>query len=446
MDLDDDPVGADRRGRARERLDEPAVARRVARVDDHRQVRVQLEPRDRAEVEREARRGLERADAALAQDHALVALLEHVVGGHQQLVERGREPALEQHRLAELARDLEQRVVLHVARADLDHVGVLGDQLGVRGVEQLGDDGQPGLRARLGEDLQPGRAEALERERRRARLERAAAQHAARRPRRPCARRRASARATRPCTARRSARTCSARRSCGRRRRRRSARGGRARRRRACRAARSARRGRRRPSPRGPARDALGVADRADRGGQLARQDEHVHAGRLEPRADRRDLGLAGLGCHHDHHRPELADAELVGAEVVRQLVAHRPRDLRAQLVRVVAEVAQQRVAEDDDAVGVRRRARPCRPGRGRRRGGGGPCRRSRPRRGRARAAAGRAGRRAPRATSSSKSAGLRGSSSMNSPSSGSAARFSRASRSVRRTSSSNSSSSAGSV
>src|SRR6185436_5531845 len=51
--------------------------------------------------------------------------------------------------------------------------------------------------------------------------------------------------------------------------------------------------------------------------------------------------------------QPQLADAELVGAEVVCQLVAHRARDLRAQLVRVVAEVAQQRVAEDDDPVRV---------------------------------------------------------------------------------------------
>ena len=59
-----------------------------------------------------------------------------------------------------------------------------------------------------------------------------------------------------------------------------------------------------------------------------------------------------GLGCHDDHHKPELPDAELVGPQVVRQLVAHGPRDLRAQLVGVVPEVAQQRVAEDDDAVG----------------------------------------------------------------------------------------------
>ena len=50
---------------------------------------------------------------------------------------------------------------------------------------------------------------------------------------------------------------------------------------------------------------------------------------------------------------PELAHAELVGAEMVRQLVAHRAGDLVAQQVRVVPEVPQQRVAEDDDPVVV---------------------------------------------------------------------------------------------
>ena len=45
--------------------------------------------------------------------------------------------------------------------------------------------------------------------------------------------------------------------------------------------------------------------------------------------------------------------ARIVGdpAQMVRQLVSHGPRDLRPQLVGVVSEVAQERVAEDDDAV-----------------------------------------------------------------------------------------------
>jgi hypothetical protein len=49
---------------------------------------------------------------------------------------------------------------------------------------------------------------------------------------------------------------------------------------------------------------------------------------------------------------PEVAHAELVEPHVVRELVAHRLRHLGAQQVRVVAEVAPQGVAVDDDPVG----------------------------------------------------------------------------------------------
>ena len=62
--------------------------------------------------------------------------------------------------MPELAGHLEQRVVLHVASADLDDVGVLGDRLGVLRVEQLGDHRQPGRGAGLGEDLERGGARA----------------------------------------------------------------------------------------------------------------------------------------------------------------------------------------------------------------------------------------------------------------------------------------------
>ena len=47
----------------------------------------------------------------------------------------------------------------------------------------------------------------------------------------------------------------------------------------------------------------------------------------------------------------EAADAELVEADVVRELVADGAHDLIAQQLGIVAEVAAQRVAEDDDAV-----------------------------------------------------------------------------------------------
>src|SRR3954470_10964794 len=47
----------------------------------------------------------------------------------------------------------------------------------------------------------------------------------------------------------------------------------------------------------------------------------------------------------------EPAHAHLVEADVMGELVAHRARHLVAQQVGVVAEVAAQRVAEDDDPV-----------------------------------------------------------------------------------------------
>ena len=97
VDLHDQAVGARRGGGHGHRLDQVAAAGGVAGVDDHRQVRQLLEHRHRHQVEREPVGGLERADAALAQDHVAVALLEHVLGGHQQLLERGAQAALDQH-------------------------------------------------------------------------------------------------------------------------------------------------------------------------------------------------------------------------------------------------------------------------------------------------------------------------------------------------------------
>ena len=69
--------------------------------------------------------GLEGADAALAEDDLVVALREDVLGGEQPLLHRRRHAALEQDRLAQPADLGEQGEVLHVAGADLEHVGHL---------------------------------------------------------------------------------------------------------------------------------------------------------------------------------------------------------------------------------------------------------------------------------------------------------------------------------
>ena len=97
--------------------------------------------------------------------------------GVEQVVQRRRRAALDQRR-APAAADLgQQREVLHVARADLDHVGDLEDRLDIARVHQLGDDRQAGLGLGLGEDPQARFTEALEAVRARAGLVGAAAQH-----------------------------------------------------------------------------------------------------------------------------------------------------------------------------------------------------------------------------------------------------------------------------
>ena len=131
------------------------------------------------EVERVARVIGERPHAALAQHHVVVALGHDVLGRQQQLFERRRHAALQQHRLARAAGALEQREVLHVARADLDAVGVLLDELQRLVIDRFGDDRQVELFADARQDLQRLLAQSLERVRRGARLVRAAAEQLA---------------------------------------------------------------------------------------------------------------------------------------------------------------------------------------------------------------------------------------------------------------------------
>ncbi len=78
--------------------------------------------------------------------------VEEVLGGEQPLLDRGRHPALEQDRLARRAGLAQQLEVLHVARADLEHVALLGDALDVLRRDDLGDDRETGAPALLGEE------------------------------------------------------------------------------------------------------------------------------------------------------------------------------------------------------------------------------------------------------------------------------------------------------
>ena len=161
MHFDQQPVGARGHGSPGHGQHAVAASRSVAGVNQNGQMAHPLQRRNNAQVEGVACMVREGAYAALAQNHLVVALAHHVFGGHEELFEGGAEPALHQHRLAQLAGLFQQREVLHVARADLDHVGPFGHQFEGLVVERLGNDAQPETVADLGHDLQRIQAQAL---------------------------------------------------------------------------------------------------------------------------------------------------------------------------------------------------------------------------------------------------------------------------------------------
>ena len=122
--LHQQPVGAGGHGSARHRRHQIAAAGAVRGIADDRQMRELLHHRNRRDIHRVARVGFESADAALAQNDFVVAAGEDVFGGEQQFFDGGGDAALQQHRLAQLAEFAQQIEILHVARADLQDVGI----------------------------------------------------------------------------------------------------------------------------------------------------------------------------------------------------------------------------------------------------------------------------------------------------------------------------------
>ena len=135
-----------------------------------------MEERHRGEVEGVAGVRLERPDAPLAEDDVGVARRDDVLGGHEELLDRRPEAALEHDRPGDPAGRVEERVVLHVPGADLEDVDVLGDDVDLVRLHDLGDRRQAGPVARLGEVAKGLHAQALEGVRRGPRLEGAAAE------------------------------------------------------------------------------------------------------------------------------------------------------------------------------------------------------------------------------------------------------------------------------
>ena len=137
-----------------------------------------LHHRNRRDIHGVARVGLEGADAALAQNHFVIAAGENVFRRQQQFFDGRGNAALQQNRLADLAEFAQQIEVLHVARADLQNVGIRSEQRNLRLVHHLADHQQTAPVRRLAHHFEAFFAESLKAVRRAARLECAAANDA----------------------------------------------------------------------------------------------------------------------------------------------------------------------------------------------------------------------------------------------------------------------------
>ena len=79
----------------------------------------------------------EGADAAFTENDFFVAAAQYVLSRKEPLFDGRHETALQQDRFAVMPQFAEQRVVLHVPRADLVDVAVLADQLDLADVHHL---------------------------------------------------------------------------------------------------------------------------------------------------------------------------------------------------------------------------------------------------------------------------------------------------------------------
>src|ERR1700681_73319 len=103
----------------------------------------------------------EGAHAAFAKHDVVIAFAQDIFRGHQEFVERGGHAAFEENGLFGAAGAFEQREILHVASADLDHVGVFFDKVEAFVVDGFGDNAEAIVLANLREDFQALFAEAL---------------------------------------------------------------------------------------------------------------------------------------------------------------------------------------------------------------------------------------------------------------------------------------------
>ena len=142
VDFEEEAIGADGDGGAGEGKNFVAFAGAMAGINEDGEMAAFFHCRDDGEVESIAGKIGEGANAALAKHDVVVALGEDIFRGHEEFVESGGHAAFKKDGEFGAASSLEEREVLHVARADLNDVGVMLHQRQRLVVHRFGDDKQ----------------------------------------------------------------------------------------------------------------------------------------------------------------------------------------------------------------------------------------------------------------------------------------------------------------
>ena len=129
VNFDEEAIGANSDSGAGKRKNLVAFTGAVRRVDEDREMAAFLDGGNDGEIEGIAGEVGEGADAAFAEHDVVVAFGEDIFGGHEEFVEGGGHAALEENGKFGAAGAFEEGEILHVARANLDHVGVLLDEV-----------------------------------------------------------------------------------------------------------------------------------------------------------------------------------------------------------------------------------------------------------------------------------------------------------------------------
>src|SRR5439155_23517600 len=156
MNFDEQPIRSDSHRRPREWQHLVPFACAMTGVHEYRKVAAFFHPGNDRKVQRVPGKIGERAYAALAEHHVVISFRQNIFGSHQEFIERGGHPPLKQNWPLGTSRALKKRKILHIARTDLDYVGIFLNQIKRFVVDGFGDDPKAKLVANFGQNFQAG--------------------------------------------------------------------------------------------------------------------------------------------------------------------------------------------------------------------------------------------------------------------------------------------------